>query len=189
MGLDQRLVTLSVCGAAALAACGSTTVLSSWKAPGPPPTFHKMLVVAASKDPSLRRAAEDDFAARNANVTPSYQVIPENEIGNAEAIRARVKAGGFDGAVVMRVTSVDKEQSWVPGGWGYSYWPGGLWAEPGYMQTDTRVRVETNVYSVPDDRLVWSSATQTVNTASVRSLVKDTAVAVDKEMRKQGFVP
>jgi hypothetical protein len=61
-------------------------------------------------------------------------------------------------------------------------------AELGYVAYDTYVRVETNVYSLPDERLVWASATRTANPKDVKGLVDDTVKAVKKAMRDQGLV-
>jgi hypothetical protein len=175
-----------------LGGCSSNRLLSSWKAPGAQAaSFRKVMVVAPAKDPALRRSAEDAMAKKIAGAVPAYQVVPEAELGDDEAVRARARSAGFDGAVVMRVVAVDEQQTWVPGTWsGYPYVHGG-WAgyDPGYVRTDTLVRVETNVYSLPGDKLEWASVTQKVNPSSVNSLVKGTAKTVSKAMRKDGFLP
>src|SRR5262245_25306724 len=98
-------------------ACASTSVLSTWKDPSIGQlAFHKVLVYAPSRDPSLRRIAEDQMVSeiRTSQAVASYTVIPESELSNPEAIRARARAMGFDGAVILRITSVDKEATWVP---------------------------------------------------------------------------
>jgi hypothetical protein len=170
-------------------------MLTSWKEPGVGPlAFHKVLVVAPAKDPSMRRTAEDELVSQihYAQAVPSYSFISDSEVENQQAVEARAAAAGFDGMVLMRVVSVDREASWVPGAWSgpyyaYGYGYGGYGG--GYMQVDTYVRVETNVYSLPAQRLVWASASRTTDPGSVRSLVSDTAHAVAKEMRKQGLLP
>jgi hypothetical protein len=90
----------------------------------------------------------------------------------------------------MRVVAVEREATWAPGTWTGTYYAYGGWPAyySGDVQVDTYVRVETNVYSVPDDRLVWASASETTNPSSVRSLVEKTAKAVADEMRKQGLL-
>jgi hypothetical protein len=177
----------------AICGCASTTLTSTWKEPGAGPIqFRKVLVVAPSRDPNVRRSAEDEMVReiKSAHAVASYTFIPETELGNDEAIRARARAAGFDGAVVMRVVSVDKEATWVPGVWSGGIYAYGGWPayDPGYTRIDTYVRVETNVYSVADDKLLWASASRTTNPSSVRDLVDDTAEAVAKEMKKQGLL-
>jgi hypothetical protein len=176
-----------------LGACASTSVLSTWRDPSVGSlAFHKILVIAPNHDPSLRRIAEDELARRIVRVqaVPSYTFISAADVDNNEAIRARATAAGFDGAVVMRITSVDKQATWVPGAWAGPYYAYGGWPayDPGYVRVDTHVRVETNVYSLADDKLLWASASSTSNPSSVRSLVSDTADAVAKEMRKVGLI-
>jgi hypothetical protein len=150
------------CAAALVSACASTAILSTWKEPGVGQVaFHKVLVLAPGRDPSIRRAAEDELVSRITRVlaVPSYTLIPDNEMGSQEAIRARAVAAGFDGAVVMRVVSVNRQATWVPGSWVGPYYAFGGWPayDPGFVQVDTQVRVETNVYSLPDDKLLWAS--------------------------------
>jgi len=191
---SHRLPALLFAVACAFGGCATTKVLSTWRDPSVSQlSFRKILVIAPSKDPSLRREAEDAIAQRitRAQAVPSYTIIPENELGNDQLIRERATAAGFDGVIVSRVVSVDKEATWMPGMWTGPYYAYGGWGayDPGYMRVDTYVRVETNVYSLPDDKLVWASASRTENPGSVRKLVDDTAAAVAKEMTKQGLIP
>jgi hypothetical protein len=172
-------------------ACAATVLLSTWRAPDVERiTFGRVLVYAPLHDPSLRRTAEDTLVQQmtNAHGVPSYTIIPDSEIGNQDLVRQRASEGGFDGLVVFRVAAVDKQATWVPGDhWG-GYYAGWVY-DPGYVQIDTYVRVETNVYDVGKNKLVWASASQTTNPSSVRDLTKDVAHAVAKEMRKQMLIP
>jgi hypothetical protein len=189
-----RLPAVLVCAAALVGGCATTKVLSTWKDPTVSSlSFRKILVIAPSTNPSLRRNAEDAIASRirRAEAVPSYTLIPDAEVGNNELIRERAIAAGFDGIIVARVVSVDRQATWVPGMWTGPYYAYGGWGayDPGYMRIDTFVRVETNIYSLPDDKLVWASASRTENPSSVRKLVDDTADAISKEMEKQGLIP
>jgi hypothetical protein len=194
----KRTVNSVICAAAlvvasALAGCASTKMESTWRDPTVGQlTFKRVLVIALARDPAIRRAAEDELVQRitTAQAVPSYTVVPDAELNSHEAVRNRAQASGFDGVVVMRVAAVDKEATWVPGMTGPYYAFGG-WAayDPGHVVVDTYVRVETNVYSVPGDRLVWASASRTVNPSSVRGLVGDTTRAVAKAMKSEGLIP
>ncbi len=116
---------------------------------------------------------------------------------DSEVARATVDAGGFDGAVVMRVIGRDQQLTYQPGmsypahyGGFYSYYGYGWPAvyDPGYLRTDTIVTVETNVYSVADDKLLWSGVSETMNPNHVARAVDDVANAVARELRRQGLV-
>jgi len=99
----------------------------------------------------------------------------------------------------MRVVGKDQKITYTPGyattlpvyynGFG-PYWSYGWQTvyEPGYLQNDTVVSVETLVYSLEKDKLLWASESRTTNPASLGTLVNEVADAVAKEMSKQGLL-
>jgi hypothetical protein len=188
----QRFALLSLVALLATA-CASTQLVSTWKDPGTSQVyFRNVIAVAPVKDPAMRRAMEDELAReiKNTHAVPSYTVLSEEELSDPEKLKEKVQALGFDGMVVFRIVSVDKEATWVPGTYAGPYWAFGGWPayDYGYVQTDTVVRVDTNVYSVPDNKLVWASASKTFNPGSAQKLVDSVAKAVAKEMKKEGLV-
>ena len=181
-----------------LGACApNTEVVNSWKEPTmQPQKFKKVLAVFISKDVGMRRAAEDELAKKLGNGVAAYTVIPDEALRDQDRARAMVLAQNFDGAVVMRPVAVDQETTYVPGssyvvpsaygsmwgywgtGWGYAY-------SPGYVQQDQVVSVESNVYSLTQNKLVWASRTKTYNPDSVRKLVNDIVDATVSQMKKE----
>jgi len=173
--------------------CANTSIVSSWKDPAVSQIqFKRVVVIAPNRDPAMRRSIEDELAAKlGPNIAvPSYTLLPESTLDDEQGIRKRIKELGFDGAVVFHVVSVKREATWVPGTYGGPYYAFGGWPayDPGYVQTDTVVRVDTNIYSVPDDRLVWAAASRTIDPGNTRRLVDDVVKRVAKEMRKEGLV-
>jgi hypothetical protein len=174
-------------------ACASTQLVSTWKEPGTGSVyFRNVIAVAPVKDPAVRRALEDELSKDliNTHAVPSYTVLSDEELKDPEKLKEKVAALGFDGMVVFRIVSVDKEATWVPGTYAGPYWAFGGWPmyDYGYVQTDTVVRVDTNVYSVGDNRLVWASTSKTFNPGSAKKLVDSVAKAVAKEMKREGLV-
>ena len=53
---------------------------------------------------------------------------------------------------------------------------------------DTLVSVETTVYSLDRDELIWSGTSRTTNPENLADLVKEVADATVKEMVKQGLL-
>ncbi len=73
----------------------------------------------------------------------------------------------------------------------YGYWGNG-WAataNPGYLQTDTVVSVETVLYSIPEDKLLWGGVSQTTDPEKLDTFVKEIVDAAAKEMKKEGLLP
>ena len=189
-----------------LNACATTTFDSTWKAPDAQqitPMGKSIAAVFVSREEGQRRAGEDalaaDLTARGARGIAAYTLLPNNQRGDAEMARERLKAAGANGVVVMRVVGKDQKITYTPGyattfpvyysGFG-PYWNYGWQTvyEPGYLQSDTVVSVETLVYSLEKDKLLWASESRTTNPASLSKLVKEVADAVATEMSKQGLL-
>jgi len=182
--------TMVVAAAFVLAACGSTTLTDVWKAPDTARLqFKKVLVVAISKDITWRRTIEDELVRRIRDVqaAASYQFFADGEPRDWEAARERLKAAGFDGLVTLRLAGVDKQQTYVPPV--YAQGVGGYWGHsPGFTVTDTLVQVETLVYELGDDKLVWASRSRSFNPANAKDLVNEVVNAVRDEMKRQGLI-
>ena len=187
-----------------LSACASTPFVSSWRAPDAEPLQiqgAKVAAVAMIEQVSSRRAAEDAIAreltARGATGVPMYTIYSDEGPTDEPAARAALEREGYTGLVVFRPVGTDQEIVATPffGGSAYStYWGGyyGLgWGMPWYgaeIHTYTVVSVETLVYSLRQNKLVWGGQSTTTNPSSVDRLVHDTASKVAKELERQGLL-
>ena len=181
-----------------LAACLAPTKLTaSWKAPGVTEVrFKKVFVAAQSPDMTRRRAMEDILVKRIGNATPSYTVLTEAEVKDPALVKAKLASAGFDGAVVVRFVGAEQQTTYVPGTayWGpapyggfYGYWGYGWGAaySPGYLTTDTVVTLESNIYDVAKESLIWSSRSETISPGSINELMQSVIEKTVYEMRKQ----
>jgi hypothetical protein len=191
-----------------IAGCANNTVFTStWKAPdvqAVSPVGKTVVALFLTRDEGKRRAAEDVLAAditkRGANGVAGYTILPTPPDGShldSDAARAKLKAAGANAVVMMRVVGRDQRVTYSPGYvapsyyggfgpyWGYGW---GTVYQPGYLQTDTDVSVETLVYALTQDKLIWASTSRTTNPNDLSSLVSDVADATAKEMANQGFL-
>src|SRR5690606_24481453 len=84
-------------------ACASTKLTSTWRDPAIDlPPFRKVVGLAMTANPTLRRIAEDEFvrAVGPAHAVAGYALVPDDELRDRDAVRARLEAAGVDGAVV-----------------------------------------------------------------------------------------
>jgi hypothetical protein len=190
-----RWKTLSVLALVLSAAsCADTQLTSTWRdATVAPVRFKNMLAVAMVTRADRRHAVEDrmvaDIRARGVDATPSYMLISNDDTRNAAAVRAAVEKGGFDGALTWRTIAITDETHYVPGnhsGFWFAYEAG--WAnayDPGYLQTDRVIRVETRVYLVTpsSDRLIWQGKSRTVDASSLDELVDSVVDASAESMQ------
>jgi hypothetical protein len=69
--------------------------------------------------------------------------------------------------------------------WGYWGYGWGAVYDPGYLQSDTVVTLESNVYDVHRESLVWSSRSETISPGSIDDLMRSVVDATVKEMKRQ----
>jgi hypothetical protein len=176
-----------------LVACGPTTkITKSWTDPSFTPSvaqsFNKVLVMALLKDESTRRIAEDKMVKSFKTVTAvqSYSYLqPADTVESV--VEDKLKKDGFDGVVIMRLANVDKSVSYVPGT-GYGGWYGYRYSSPGYYQEDRTFYVETNIYSLPSNKLLWSGTTESLNPDKVDRTVDDVIAALKAQLQKEKLI-
>jgi hypothetical protein len=78
--------------------------------------------------------------------------------------------------------------------WGgyYAYGSDRLWAVPvadgAGVPTDTIVTIETLIYSLRQNKLVWAGRSKTTNPQDVAALVKKLSAEAAKELQRQGLL-
>ena len=181
--------------AIAAMSCASTEMTSTWTDPGAKgAALSKVAVLCLAKDPGLRRMAENSAAAHltGAQAVPSYQVLGDTDLRNRNAVKEKLSSLGFQGVLVMRVASVNEQVTAVDGPYGtfdgYYDWAGAAVYSPGYLETDTIVHVISNLYSLQDQKLIWSGVSQTFDPASAQSFMDDVSKAVAKSMEKDRLI-
>ncbi|MBU6281018.1 hypothetical protein KGQ64_02170 [bacterium] len=182
--------------ASMLAACASTTFRSTWVAPGQEPVSlagKRVAAVFASDQESTRRVAEDalarDLTERGAIGVPGYTLLGTQEARDENVAREKLGAAGIDGFVLMRVVSQTRQATYVPGTWSPSPW--GAWRasySPGYLRTDTLVAVETLVYSLRREGVLWGGLSDTINPNRIDSFVTEVADAAVRDMAQRGLL-
>jgi hypothetical protein len=185
-----------------MGACATTEFKSTWKDPsvsGLDIAGKRVVAFVVTKNETLRRSAEDALARelqrRGVQATAGYQVIPDENLQNQNSLRRRLRELGVDGAVIMRVIDRRQEVTYEPPagpyyGSFYGYWDYG-WAAtaaPGYLRTDTIVSVETLLYSVPQDKLLWVGISETTDPSKLDSFIREIVDQAAKEMRKAGLI-
>ena len=110
--------------------------------------------------------------------------------------RGWYERSGVQGVVALRVVSDDKRKTWTPSVWAapyytsfwgyYGYGWGALY-DPGYVRVDRVVALETLIYSVPKDKLLWAGVSQTDNPKNAASVIAEVVRAAVRELQKQGL--
>lgn len=194
----RKIAWFLLAGILLLAGCAGTQLLETWKDPALEPIkFKKTAVLLIDPSQTRRRTGEDEIVRRlpAGSAVPGHLLFPEPEPADFSRVTGRLRESGFDGAVVVRVLSVEDRLNWIPGHsamippYGpYYYYRRPFWYDPGYYRTDQINRVETSVYSLEMNKLVWSGITESFNPLSPAALMTEVAETVIKELRKQGWL-
>lgn len=185
-------------------AAAGPTFTSVWAAPDAKGiTFagKKVAALVMSTDDNLRISAEEqlvrDLAARGIDGVATYRMVPREETMSADRARPWFERARVDGVVALRPVSVDKQITYAPSVWSttsystlwgyYGYgWTG--FYSPGGTRADTTLVVETLVYSLPLDKLLWAGVSTTTNPKAAQAFVSQLVGQAIKEMKKQRLV-
>jgi hypothetical protein len=176
--------------------CSSADVVDTWRDPSlsGPVHFNRVLAIAVHPDGAVRRIAEDEMVKQigTGRAVPGYQFIRDEERGNVPNLKKELSKGDFGGVVVMSVIGVRDQTRFVPAA-GDSYEPFFLYYDhahtasetPGYLVTEKIARIETRVYSVAKEKLIWSAVSDAFDPGDTRKTVRDVLKTVGAELRKQ----
>ncbi len=170
-------------------------------------TKAKVAAVVIMEDQSRRRSAETalagEISARGAIGIPMYTIYSDSTPANEAAARTALDAAQVQAVVVMRPVSVDVDAEVTPVTysepmyrryWGAYY--GTAWGTPygvanvtgGDLVQTTTVVVETLVYSMQQNQLVWSGKSKHVNPSGLERSIQELAKAAASELRKHGLI-
>lgn len=165
----------------------------------------KVLVAGIAENGMKQRLFEDTFctALKNAGVdaVQSYTNISEEDFANKNKIRAVAQALGVRYLLVTHMAGSDKRQVYrpattypAPHSYYYDYdryYPMvyGYVHEPGYYTTHEYVQLESNLYDVDTEKLVWSAATETVDPREIQKVVDELSKVLVKQMQADGIIP
>ncbi len=202
--MKNLILATYIFGILCISACSSTKITSSWREPNKEVSLkklNKVLVVALFQDETSRRKAEDQMVGYfYGKGVASYNYLDKNiSEKNEDAIREKIKKDGFDGAVTMRLLDVDKEEKYSRGNISmyptyyntfssYYFRNWGYYSNPGYYLTTKIYTVETNVFSIKEDKIIWTGITKTTDPSGVAKMTEEIGKAVFNEMVKEGFV-
>lgn len=201
------LRVLTVVSVLLVSAC-SSTFSKTWRDPKATPLEFKGQKVAAVvlvKDESLRRLAENrlaqQIAARGAQGRPMYSLAPNATYGDEQGTRAALEREGVKGVIVMRPIKIDKtvkikpayEDSNYVSLWG-GYYGYGFSASFTIGSTEPTVSenivvyVETLVYSLTQNRLVWAGQSKSQKPDTVAELIEKLSQSITDELKSEDLI-
>jgi hypothetical protein len=206
--MRPRLLTL-ILGFVVLPGCVShSSFINTWNKPGAKPidpATSKVAVVFISPDATSRVAGEDlmvrKLGEHGIRAIPAESIFVADEVSTAPAMQRRFKDAGINIVLTMRVleegAALDTGQQpydqfpprldylQLSQYWGYGW---GRVYVPGYLRNNSLVGVETFVYSLPRDYMMWGSRSRPVLKREIPSLIAELGDSVPKDMVRVGLL-
>jgi len=188
-----------------LASCStasrSTTVMTdTWKDKTYQGKPQKILVIMVAKFPDMRNLFEDRFVGelsnRGNNAFQSNSIIPFEQLRDKELVKSKIKSSEADTVLISRLVDTKTIESYNPGmiyvvpdpyydWWGYY---AVVFADYGYTG-DVRVAyIETNIYDVKTEKLIWSGHSKTERTYGEQELITAFIQRMIKKMSSAGII-
>lgn len=175
-----------------------TTVDKSFKGK----TVSNVLVIGVASDETNRRLFEKTFvqqlnavgvgAVSSAAVIP----IPADQKLEKEMLVEAINKFKNDAVLVTYIAGMDKKTSYQPAV--YSVSPGyyghyryfyGHMIKPSSVSSHMKLCLETTLYDVETEKMMWSGQSETWETESVKKLIEGVIKVAVKEMQKNKLLP
>jgi predicted GNAT family acetyltransferase len=188
--MKSILVIPSLLLIALISGCASTKISQSWVEPQNTKQYRNLLIIGVAESEQNRRAYESYFVENLQDIKveaeASYRLMGNQKIERANVEKA-IKGTGIDGVIVTHLVSVDEDTIYRPTvnympAYGTGYY-GGLYtyyphvstyvSSPGYYTTHETYIIETNLYDVESEELVWSARTRSFSPESVDEVIVD----------------
>jgi hypothetical protein len=159
----------------------------------------KVAALVITDDQSLQMSGEEaltrELTTRGVTALPTYRFVPREEMRDPERARAWFERSGVEGVVALRPVRRERSREataviwsgYYQEFWGY-YGQGWYSATPVITRETTTVVVETLVYDLTRNRLVWAAMSETKDPKNLQSFVTELIAGVIREMRKMNFI-
>ena len=156
-----------------------------------------ILVIAITGNEHNRRSFETKFVAQLKSVgvdaVSSEKAIPmpANLELKKEMILNAVNQYKNDAVIITHLIGKDEKDVYTRGGSAHRGFYGfyrSRYSDPGYSSTTTTVRLETNLYDVKTEKLIWSGKSDTWSKDSKDKIINDVIKAVIKNLQKNKLI-
>ncbi len=193
-GMSLCLLFLTACS-------GSNTKLSqTWSDPDFSTSYNDIMIVGITQSEQLRRAYETYFADqvhdRGMESLPSYKLInhkysqdiTQDKNSFRNIVAAAIKGSDIDAVLITHVVSIEDEEVYQPSPgirpayytnayygnmYGYHGYVTSYVSQPGYFKNKLTYVLETSMYDVKTEELVWTTRSRTFAPESMDVAIKE----------------
>ena len=200
-----------------LFACSSTDITGSWTNPDFKGKVKKIYLVGIAQDEMNRRVFEDSFSnhlfSMGVSTESSYRDIMTSDEVNKDTLAQKMAEKGCDAVLLTRLIGQRKETVVIHGGYS-GYMPGpyyggrGRYARPSHYNNWGSyyghrhnvfytppskneyiiLTVESVMYDLRTEELIWSAQLETTVEASIDNMMKNYVEQVAEDLKEKGLI-
>jgi hypothetical protein len=187
-------------------ACGTSTHITAvWRNPENNNQLYRNICVAAITENTTNKQIVEaemyrQLSSKGVRAQKMSEVLPYKFSGKKEekdVILNKVRENGNDGILTFALVKQKEETRYVPGSatytptmrYGYYGTFGGYYGyygsrmyDPGYYTQDEIYFIETNLYDVESEKLVWSVQSKTYNPSGITQFAQDFTQAITQQL-------
>lgn len=151
-------------------------------------SFDRIAAIAITDDADDRKIVEDEMAKQiGPKGVASYTIVGMQDLQDADTVRAMLAQAGFDGAVTMELLSLNDEPIDPRGNMSdpYKRAYGAAGAGTGLEKV---ARIETQIVSVKENRVLWSAETKTFDPSDFKKVVASVAGAIRSSLHEDKLI-
>jgi len=199
MKIRLRLIyILCVTAFLSITSCATTNLTSVWKDVNYRGSISKVFVIGVSEKAGVRRIFEREFVnqlkSRGISAVSSNEFIPYEKVLDKDIVIAKVNDLNIDKVLITQLTN-RKKVEYLPAGHGSAY---DVWYS--YRELDYKascktgyackelVALETNLYNVSSEKLIWSALSETSVEDGQYNLIKSFIKAIIDNLSKEDLL-
>ncbi len=164
-----------------------------------------VLVIAVTENERIRRSFEEKYVkqlvAEGIEAVSSADVVTVKKNNKLEkkAILEAVHKFKNDAVLITHLLGIKDKEIYYPPHRSRGYYDYGYYGyydyvfdyvhTPGYYKTHTYVSLETNLYDVKTEKLIWSGVSETWDADTNKQLIKQVIAVVIKDLHKKHLLP
>lgn len=184
---------------ALLAACANTKPIGEWRSESFSGKFNNVLVIGVTSRSTRRRVWEDAFVtalgAQGISGLPSYTLLESSLELTRDIVERAIDGQGLDGVLVTRLVGIEQEQTFrLPAAYdddrGYLGYYDHAWRQSsgGYYAQHSVFTLETSLYDVASDRLVWKMQSRSMDRSQPRTMIDEIIRLQAQTLKRHGLI-
>lgn len=164
-------------------------------------SLKKILVVSFLLNDKRRIQSENEIVHfLKGKGIASHTLFSKNLDIKNESFQRTLEEQKFDGAILLRLIDIDREVYVRPGapfssypnyyqnfnGLFYRSWE--IYSMPDHSINMKTYTVEITLFSIPQDKIIWTAITESISPSSIEQMTKEIAKVVYKKLKKEGLL-